>query len=223
MQKIKFCLIFLTFYILNFIGCATAPYIAPTPTPPPGVAGIYHRVEKGETLWRISKIYSVDLDELAQFNHVSDNMNIEIGQLIFVPHRKKEQVFSTPTMAGEDFIWPVKGKVITPFNQTFNNMINKGINIEPYGYSDVVVSRSGKVVFYSPSLKGFGKTIIVDHGDGFLTVYARNSEVFVKLGESVVKGEPIAKIGSAGRDKNAYLHFEIRKGYIAQNPYFYLP
>ncbi|MCX5709267.1 MAG: M23 family metallopeptidase, partial [Candidatus Omnitrophica bacterium] len=52
---------------------------------------------------------------------------------------------------------------------------------------------------------------------------ARNSELFVKAGDNVLKGTLIAKAGSAGRDKNTYLHFEIRKGHVSQNPYFYLP
>jgi murein DD-endopeptidase MepM/ murein hydrolase activator NlpD len=64
--------------------------------------------------------------------------------------------------------------------------------------------------------------LIIDHGDGFSSVYARNSEVFIKVGENIKKGTVIAKVGSAGRDKNEYLHFQIRKGHIPQNPNFYL-
>jgi murein DD-endopeptidase MepM/ murein hydrolase activator NlpD len=101
-------------------------------------------------------------------------------------------------------------------------MINKGINIQTYGSPNVVASRSGKVVFYDDNFKDFGKTIIIDHGDGFSTVYARNSQVFIKIGDYVQRGTLIAKAGSTDRDKNTYLHFQIRKGYIPQNPYFYL-
>ena len=64
---------------------------------------------------------------------------------------------------------------------------------------------------------------MIDHGDGLSTVYARNSEVFVKIGDEVQRGVRIAKVGQAGRDKNSYLHFEIRKRHVPQNPYFYLP
>ena len=102
-------------------------------------------------------------------------------------------------------------------------MLNKGINIQPYSGSDVVAARSGRVVFYADNFGGYGKTIIIEHEDGLSTVYARNQSVFTKAGESVQKGAVIAKAGSAGRDKNTYLHFEIRKGHIAQNPYYYLP
>ena len=95
--------------------------------------------------------------------------------------------------------------------------------IQPSGNLDVIASRNGRVVFLSENFGGFGKTLIVDHGDGLSTVYARNLAVFVKAGDNVQKGQLIARAGSAGRDKNVYLHFEVRKGYVSQNPYYYLP
>jgi murein DD-endopeptidase MepM/ murein hydrolase activator NlpD len=208
------CYILVSLCILNFIGCATHPLVAP-PKPEGLMPGIYHRVEKGQTLWRISKIYNVDLNELVNINHISDATNIETGQLIFIPSRLKPKAIANKYPLSEDFMWPMKGKVISTFGQIFNNMINKGINIQPYGTQNVVAARSGRVVFYSPDFKSFGKTIIIDHGDGFSTVYARNAQVFIKTGDLVGKGILIAKAGC--------LHFQIRKGYVPQNPYFYLP
>lgn len=209
------------FYVFSFLGCATAPYVKPVA--PQTVPGIYHRVEKGQTLWRISKIYALDLDEIIKINRIQDAASIEAGQLIFIPGRDKTQT-TARNLPFEDFIWPLQGRVILNFGQTANNMVNKGVNIRPRKDTNVLASRSGKVIFYSPYFGSFGKTIIIDHGDGFATVYAGNSEVFVKAGNQVQKGSPIAKL-SAGRNKNkdAYLHFEIRKSYIPQNPYFYLP
>jgi len=213
-------LLIFAFYIFNFIGCATTGLVSqPLPSVMPG---IYHRVERGQTLWRISKIYNVDLDELVKINRISDATSIELGQLIFIPRGQKQQSLPYSSSYVEDFIWPIRGKVIATFGQNFNNTINKGINIQPYGTPDVFASRSGKVIFYADNFKGFGKTIIIDHGGGFSSVYARNSQVFIKTGDNVQKGSLIAKAGSAGRDKNVYLHFQVRKGYISQNPYFYL-
>ncbi|MCK9604294.1 MAG: LysM peptidoglycan-binding domain-containing M23 family metallopeptidase [Candidatus Omnitrophica bacterium] len=203
------------------IGCASAP-TAYTHKPPITIPGVYHRVEKGQTLWRISQMYGVDLDEIVKINRVSDAANIETGQLIFIPHRQKPQYSTAKPDSNKDFIWPIRGRVITAFGQSSNNMVNKGINIQPYDNPDVKASRSGKIVFYTDNFKNFGKTIIIDHGDGFSTVYARNAKVFVRIGDYVQKGTIIAKAGSSGRDKNRYLHFEIRKGYASQNPYFYL-
>jgi len=218
--KLYFYLLPFTFYLFNIIGCAPRPYVKPTA--PTGIPGIYHRVEKSETLWKISKIYNLDLDEIISVNHIPDAATIETGQLIFIPYRQKTQYLSTKSFT-EDFLWPVRGRVISAFGQTFNNMINKGLNIQCYRNLDVVASRNGKVVFCDDDFKEFGKTIIIDHGDGFSTIYARNAQVFIKPGDYVQKGTLIAKAGSTDRDKNIYLHFEIRKGHIPQNPYFYLP
>ena len=210
------CLLFLG-------GCATAHLIVKVPEKTGGVAGIYHRVEKGQTLFSISKIYSIDIDELVQINHISDASDIEIGQLIFIPHRQNP-VCALPAASGnEDFIWPVRGKVISYFGSLTNDQLNRGINIQPFTDKEIVASRSGKVVFYSPDFYNYGKTLIVDHGDGFSSVYAGNAEVFIKAGDTVRKGSVIARVGSSARQRNGYLHFEIRKGYVPQNPKFYLP
>ncbi|MFH1228789.1 MAG: LysM peptidoglycan-binding domain-containing M23 family metallopeptidase [Planctomycetota bacterium] len=205
--------------LLSLGGCATVPPLKVIP--PPGMPGIYHRVEKGQTLWRISKIYNIELEELARLNRIPDTTSIEVGQMIFIP-RQQKPLSITPKYSSDDFIWPLRGKVISTFGQTYANMINKGINIEPGSRREVTASRGGRVIFYSANFGGFGKTIIIDHQDGFSTVYARNAEVFIKTGDNIQKGEVIAHAGSAGRDKNTYLHFEIRKGYLAQNPLFYL-
>lgn len=214
---------FLFSLIISFLvaGCASAP-ITPVYKPEITSPGVYHQVVKGQTLWRISQIYNIDLDEIARFNRISDAANIETGQLIFIPHGRKPQYIPKAAYSSEEFIWPIKGRVISAFGQTSNNMINKGINIQPSGNPDVVASRSGKVVFYADSLESFGKTIIIDHNDGFSTVYARNQEVFIRAGDKVQKGSLIARAGSAGRDKSTYLHFEVRKKHIPQNPFFYL-
>ena len=167
-------------------------------------------------------MYNTELEEIARVNHIQDTTSIEEGQLIFIPNRQKPSP-QTIKYSYDDFIWPVKGKVITAFGQTFNNMVNKGINIQPYTNLDIVAARSGKVTFCSDDFGAFGKTIIIEHGDGFSTVYSRNAQVFIQAGDNIQRGTVIAKVGAAGRDKNKYLHFEIRKGHIPQNPFFYLP
>jgi murein DD-endopeptidase MepM/ murein hydrolase activator NlpD len=210
-----------SFALVLFCGCAPVPYVKPEVKITPSMPGIYHRVEKGQTLWSISRIYNVDLDEVARVNRISDTTSIEVGQLVFIPNRSKPQVLPTKYFS-DDFIWPIKGKIIVTFGQTSNNMVNKGLNIQPYGNSSVMAARSGRIVFYSDNFGSFGKTIIIDHQDGFSTVYARNSQVFVKPGDTVQRGMVISQVGSAGRDRNQYLHFQIRKGHIPQNPYFYL-
>ncbi|MCX5706707.1 MAG: M23 family metallopeptidase [Candidatus Omnitrophica bacterium] len=220
-RKILNYIIIGIFWVFFLSGCATAPYVKPT-LPKPTMPGIYHQVEKGQTLWRISKMYGVDIEELVRINHIPNSTNIEIGQKIFIPNRIKPQIPEIK-YAEDDFVWPLNGRISSRFGQISHNMLNKGINIQPLGSLDVKASRSGRIVFLDEDFTGYGKTIIIDHGDNFFTVYTRNKQVFAKLGESVRQGTVIAKAGASGRDKNTYLHFEIRKGHIPQNPLFYLP
>ncbi len=192
-----------------------------------GVSGARHRVEAGQTLWRISKLYDVDIDDILRVNNLPEDAIIEIGQVLLIPDRspgQKDILMSSAVKSSmDDFIWPLKGRVIAGFAVSYKNIVNKGINLQGLNQTDVLASRSGRVVFYLPEFGNFGKTVIIDHGDGLRTVYSRVSEVFVRPGEDVRRGQVIARVGSTNRDKGVYLHFEIRKGAISQNPLFYLP
>lgn len=203
-------------------GCATA-VPGPGPSPITAIPGEFHRMAKGETLWRISRIYSVDLDELVSLNKIQDVRRIEHGQIIFIPQTSDKSA-SAGIKNYEDFIWPLKGKVISTFGQNRENMVNKGMDILAAYDSEIVSSRKGLVSFRAEDLGAFGKTIIIDHGDGFLTVYSKLSKILVDVGQNVLQGERIAKISKAtGRNNEGYLHFEIRKGHVPHNPYYYLP
>jgi murein DD-endopeptidase MepM/ murein hydrolase activator NlpD len=209
--------------IFLLAGCATAPYLAPTVPQSVSLPGIYHNVEKGETLWRISKAYGVDLEELVRLNRIADSTAIETGQKIFIPNQLKPKPAYVKYNDNDDFIWPLKGRVVGSFGQVINNMVNKGINIAPYGSRDIIASRSGRVVFLNNNFAGLGKTIIIDHGDGFFTVYSLSSEVFVRPGDNIKQGTVISRLGSSGEGNRGYLHFQVRKGHLPQNPIFYLP
>ena len=212
--------------LLISAGCASVPSNRPLVNVPAESTGIYHRTQRGQTLWSISRIYNVDLDDIVRLNHITDASRIESGQLIFIPRSQISQAYKpvpTKSQSFETFIWPLRGKVVSTYGQSYNSMLNKGINIEAFKGHDVLASRSGKVVFVKDDFLSFGKTIIIEHADDFFTIYARNSEIFVKVGDIISRGAVIAKVGSAGRDRNNYLHFEIRKGSGSKNPYFYLP
>ena len=165
-------------------------------------------------------MYGVEVDRIADANNIRDARQLEVGQSIIIPGGVRSMSFSG--VPGEDFLWPVKGSVISSFGQPFNNSVNKGIEILPGLDKDVTASRSGTVVFYNDDFLNFGKTLIIDHGDGFFTVYARNADVSVRPGDVVQRGSKIAEAGPKVRSDKGYVHFEIRKGAVSQNPYFYL-
>jgi murein DD-endopeptidase MepM/ murein hydrolase activator NlpD len=218
----------ITVLVFTLAGCVPLPVIKePTATPPvTKKAGIYHKVAKGETLWRISKNYGVDIETLVESNGLSDAVHLKVGQQIFIPTnivQPAPKLEPSPVYAREDFIWPVKGRIISSFGENRGSIPNKGIDIQARDGIIVAASRSGRVIFSEEKVKGFGKTIIIDHGDGIQTVYSHNSEILVKIGKDVRQSQPIAKVGSTGRGNSSYLHFEIRKRHKPQNPFYYLP
>jgi LysM repeat protein len=216
--------IILIISVFLIAGCETVPtYTGPVlPTQAQSTVGTRHRVESGQTLWRISKMYDVDIDDILRVNRLPEEATIEIGQVLLIPSRTRQQNFAAKSSRGEDFIWPVKGKVIAGFGTNYHNLINEGLNIQAMPGGNVLATRSGRVVFYADHFGNFGKTVIIDHGDGLRSIYSRISEALVSVGDSIEKGAIIGRVGCGPRDKNVYLHFEIRKGALAQNPLFYL-
>jgi murein DD-endopeptidase MepM/ murein hydrolase activator NlpD len=223
--------ILVSFLAFVVSGCASAPVTRPPKTgeaPAPAVAaqGIRHEVKKGETLWRISKNYGVDLDTLVKANNLADAEEINAGQTIIIPKKsvKRPEAESgpMPVFPHEDFVWPVKGDIITSYGEMKGGTPSKGIDIKAREGTVVIASRSGRVIFCEDKVRGFGRTVIIDHGDGIQTVYSHNSEILVSTGQDVTRSEPVAKVGSGGRGNSAYLHFEIRRKHAPQNPIHYL-
>jgi len=202
-------------------GCASIPY-AP-PDIPERISGIYHEVKRGETLWKISKAYGTGMREIAKFNKLPDASRINTGQLIFIPYAE-EKLETVGLHTGEDtFTWPIKGRVISFFGTLKDGVKNKGIDIAAKSGTGITASRSGRVTFCDEKVKGFGKTVIIDHGNGYSTVYAHISEILTKAGSHVRQGSIIARVGETGRAKTPSLHFEIRKKHKPENPFYYLP
>lgn len=127
-----------------------------------------------------------------------------------------------PGMIDGGFRWPVRGRIISTFGQKPNGMRNEGINIAvPMGTS-VKAAESGVVAYAGNELKGYGNLVLIRHANGWVTAYAHNSKLFVKRGDTVKRGDIIAKAGKSGSVTSPQLHFEVRKGASAVNPMKYL-
>lgn len=113
--------------------------------------------------------------------------------------------------------WPYRGRVISKFTRD-----NKGLDISGIMGDPVVAAASGKVVYAGNGIIGYGKLIIINHNQEYLSAYAHNSVILVTENDSVKAGEKIAEIGSSGTTKTI-LHFEIRKDGKPVNPIKYLP
>jgi murein DD-endopeptidase MepM/ murein hydrolase activator NlpD len=120
------------------------------------------------------------------------------------------------------FRWPVKGRVISSYGSKPNGQQNDGINISVPENTAVKASEDGTVAYAGNELKGYGNLVLIRHASGYVTAYAHNSEILVHRGESVKRGQVIAKAGQTGGVASPQVHFEIRKGSSPVDPTQYL-
>jgi len=120
------------------------------------------------------------------------------------------------------FRWPVRGRVIAGFGPKPNGLQNDGINLAVPEGTPVKAAEDGVVAYAGNELKGYGNLVLVRHSNGFVTAYAHASELLVKRGDEVKRGQVIAKSGQTGNVTAPQLHFEIRKGSTPVDPAQYL-
>lgn len=115
--------------------------------------------------------------------------------------------------------WPAKGKIIASFNEGASL---KGVDISGKVGQPVLASAPGKVVYSGSGLRGYGKLVIIKHNKTYLSAYAHNSQILVREGQAVAKGQRIAEMGDSDADQ-VKLHFEIRRMGKPVDPLKYLP
>jgi murein DD-endopeptidase MepM/ murein hydrolase activator NlpD len=109
------------------------------------------------------------------------------------------------------FRWPVKGKVIAGFGARPDRSHNDGIDISVPQGTDVMASESGVVAYAGNELKGYGNLVLIRHENNWVSAYAHNEELLVKRGDSVKRGQTIAKAGNTGSVDRPQVHFELRR------------
>ena len=129
---------------------------------------------------------------------------------------------SEATGALPTFRWPVRGKVITSYGAKTNGKSNDGINLAVPEGTPVKAAEDGVVAYSGNELKGYGNLVLVRHSNGYVTAYAHASELMVKRGDTIKRGQIIAKSGQSGEVGSPQLHFEIRKGSSPVDPLQFL-
>jgi murein DD-endopeptidase MepM/ murein hydrolase activator NlpD len=197
----------------------------------PSVPGIVHGVRDGETLTEIALQYDADVDDIIAFraNDLSDPNRLRVGESILVVGGKRvpppaPTLRPTPTFVNREasrfgFVWPVVGE-ITSWMGPYHPL---GIDINAR-YEPIVSSAAGKVVFAGGDpLVSYGYYVEVNHGDGYVTLYAHFSSIYVEIGEWVERSQVIGLSGDTGRSTGPHLHFELKRYGVIQNPLQFLP
>jgi murein DD-endopeptidase MepM/ murein hydrolase activator NlpD len=130
---------------------------------------------------------------------------------------KAEATGALPT-----FRWPVRGKVITAYGAKANGKANDGINLAVPEGTPIKAADDGVVAYSGNELKGYGNLVLIRHANGYVTAYAHASELLVKRGDTIKRGQVIAKSGQSGEVQSPQLHFEIRKGSSPVDPLQFL-
>ncbi len=190
----------------------------------PPVTGIVHKVVSGENIYSIAKKYQADAQNIVNypFNDFADQETFQLttGQILYVPNGVIEEAKPQVSPRGftakagqssvkgtSSFIWPTSG-IITTYPVSYHMALDIANNALP----PILASDGGTVTYAGCINWGYGCHIIIDHGNGYQTLYGHLSELWVSPGQGVGKGQSIGKMGSTGRSTGPHLHFEIRSG-----------
>jgi len=231
------------FVLVAALLCCTACHRGPVlPGSSYKAKGVYHTVQKGQTLWRICNTYKVSMQDVAEINNIRDHSEIKAGDQLFIPGAAKKLWVATsakPTGSSKTskkpvpdppapvikkntglFIWPLIGPIINRFG-IHGGLKHDGIDIKGKPGAAVKASRGGKVVF-SAWLDGYGNTVIVEHPSSFVTVYANLGNITVSGSQKVKQSQVLGSLPNDA-SKKCYLHFQVRRYKKARNPLFHLP
>jgi murein DD-endopeptidase MepM/ murein hydrolase activator NlpD len=196
------------------------------------VNGVYHQVGGNDALETIASTYLTSVAQVVNhpYNGLDpENPVIVPGQWLIVPEGtkpyvpKRVKIYSGPVPATASvgsgtFVWPVSGTITQGYWDR-----HRALDIGSWNGGSVVAADSGYVVAAQWDDSGYGRSVVIDHGNGFQTLYAHLQVYFVEVGDSVAKGQQIAEVGSTGNSTGPHLHFEVVKQGVQRNPWGFLP
>ena len=203
------------------------------------VDGVLHKVRRGETIYTIAKRYGLD-EAQAQaivnypFNSFANDETfaLSVGQELVIPDGVMPLMDQLPRTAFAavltpnagtvsptgQFVWPAQGRITQGYK-----FYHKAIDIANSGGGPIVAADAGRVTVAGwVDNSGYGNRVVIDHGNGFVSLYAHLSVVSVQVGQTVRRGDVLGQMGSTGRSTGTHLHFEIRAGGTGQDPLAYL-
>lgn len=184
--------------------------------------GILHIAESGDSLWLLSRVYGVEQGKIMAANN-KDNANLALGEKIFIPGGKQPVRDGNPVSraAGKRIVWPVNGEVTSGFGMRWGQL-HAGIDIANEYGTPVQAAMAGCVT-YAGWYGGYGNALVIEHGQGYSTLYGHLSGFAAGTGDYVQSGQTIAYLGSTGNSTGPHLHFEVRVNDSPVNPLSWLP
>lgn len=201
----------------------------------PPVTGVVYKVKPGDTVYSIAKKFETEAQGIVDFpmNTFSDDETFTLvaGQTLIVPDgvMPDEVAQTAPNIARKltpdagsvsatgSFVWPGFGRITQSFR-----WYHKGVDIANHDGGAILAADSGTVVVSGWTNSGYGNHIIIDHGNGFQTLYGHLSSISVVTGTRVTRGTTIGQMGNTGRSTGTHLHFEIRTASGNVDPLGYL-
>lgn len=189
------------------------------------VTGVRYKVKRGETIYSIAKAHQVDAQNIIDypFNTFSNDETFALsaGQELMIPDgvKPKEIVVDTnrylartvapiPGVVGEgSFMWPTSGRISQKYY-----WYHRAVDIANASNPDIVAAQGGTVVKSGWNAGGYGNFVVVDHGNGYKTLYAHmlNGSMTVQAGQKVKQGQKLGRMGNTGRSTGTHLHFEVQ-------------
>ncbi|OGG32102.1 hypothetical protein A3I51_01600 [Candidatus Gottesmanbacteria bacterium RIFCSPLOWO2_02_FULL_38_8] len=196
----------------------------------PPVTGIVHKVAAGDNIYSVAKKYKSDPQKIVNFpaNDFADldTFALNIGQILFVPDGVMPEAAPVYRAApvpqfiagtGGKFMWPAQGQI-----SQYPVAYHMAVDIANRSAPPIAAGDAGMVVFAGCVKYGYGCHVIINHPEGFQTLYAHMSSFNVSAGQSVGRGQVLGKMGCTGRCTGTHLHFEVRKNGVILNPLSFL-
>ena len=181
----------------------------------PSIDGLYYVVQKGNSLQGLSSKFGVTIEDILDVNEL-ESSELAVGQLLFIPGAKLDKAKLSQAM-GELFKNPISvkyrlssrfGPRSDPFTGARSN--HTGIDMACPTGTPIVATASGTIT-YSGTSPVFGYYVIINHGNGYQSLYGHMSKILVKKGQWVSQGTRIGLVGSTGYSTGPHLHFTVFK------------
>ncbi|MDR2803241.1 MAG: M23 family metallopeptidase [Treponema sp.] len=186
----------------------------------PNQDGIMHQVSRDETLFSVAEKYDVPITTIVTANELFSE-KINVGSTVFIPNAKLDSE-KLQEINGDLFIWPVRGRITSPYGYRYNPItaqrgFHAGIDISANTGVPIKAAMAGRVTWAGYN-DIFGKFVVISHHSNYRTLYGHMSVIRTEAGAYVRTGQIIGDVGNTGQSTGSHLHFQVYKKGVTVNP-----